>query len=173
MLRVMGQENWLHDQMLVFVDIYNSSYFASQSVLTFLRLMGNILGVSVSFLCTFFLWLWPDVALDAPGGTNAVALALTYSFVIPYFISFISLFTSMVRIFLASLERLLELKSNLVPAEAAWCGPTHPPADWPQLGRIEFRDATLRYRPELPPAVNMLTMTLRAGERLGIVGRTG
>ena len=32
--------------------------------------------------------------------------------------------------------------------------------------------ARLRYRPELPPAVNRLTLTVAAGERLGIVGRS-
>ncbi|MEY4064324.1 MAG: canalicular multispecific organic anion transporter 1 isoform, partial [Pseudomonadota bacterium] len=44
---------------------------------------------------------------------------------------------------------------------------------WPQSGSIEFRNLTLRYRPELPPVLNRVTLHIRAGEKLGIVGRTG
>ena len=80
---------------------------------------------------------------------------------------------STVRIFLASLERLLELRTNQVPVERPWRLGKDPPPGWPTLGRIELLSATLRYRPELPPAVNRLTLTVAAGERLGIVGRTG
>jgi ATP-binding cassette subfamily C (CFTR/MRP) protein 1 len=47
------------------------------------------------------------------------------------------------------------------------------PADWPQAGAIEFQEATLSYRPDLPPVLNECSISIKAGERVGIVGRTG
>ena len=49
----------------------------------------------------------------------------------------------------------------------------NPPERWPQAGAIEFRDLTLRYRPDLPLVLHGLSFSIKAGERLAIVGRTG
>ncbi|KAK2504236.1 hypothetical protein MC885_021604 [Smutsia gigantea] len=48
---------------------------------------------------------------------------------------------------------------------------TRPP--WPHGGQIEFRDFGLRYRPELPLAVQGVSFKIHAGEKVGIAGRTG
>jgi ABC-type multidrug transport system fused ATPase/permease subunit len=46
-------------------------------------------------------------------------------------------------------------------------------AAWPRTGSLEFRDVFLRYAPELPDTLCGLTFTIAAGEKIGIVGRTG
>lgn len=48
-----------------------------------------------------------------------------------------------------------------------------PPPNWPIRGEIAFRDLTVRYRPELPPALEGVTCTFPAGKRVGVIGRTG
>ena len=48
-----------------------------------------------------------------------------------------------------------------------------PSADWPAKGAIEFKDLTLRYRPGLPNVLHGISLTIRGGEKIGIVGRTG
>ncbi|KAJ2781598.1 hypothetical protein H4R18_002782 [Coemansia javaensis] len=48
-----------------------------------------------------------------------------------------------------------------------------PEPSWPQAGRVEFRDFSLRYRADLPPALDRINLTIEAGEKIGIVGRTG
>ncbi|KAJ2885522.1 ATP-binding cassette glutathione S-conjugate transporter ycf1 [Coemansia aciculifera] len=48
-----------------------------------------------------------------------------------------------------------------------------PLASWPETGKIEFRQYSLRYRPELKPMLNGLSFVIRSKERVGIVGRTG
>ncbi|KAF6033652.1 ABCC10 [Bugula neritina] len=45
--------------------------------------------------------------------------------------------------------------------------------DWPQAGRIEFKDVSLRYRSDLPLVLNSLTVAIQPAEKIGIVGRTG
>ena len=50
-----------------------------------------------------------------------------------------------------------------------------PPASWPEHGRIEFHSLTAAYRP--PPndvaVLHNLSAVINAGEKVGIVGRTG
>uniref|UniRef100_A0A4W2HRR1 ABC-type glutathione-S-conjugate transporter n=1 Tax=Bos indicus x Bos taurus TaxID=30522 RepID=A0A4W2HRR1_BOBOX len=73
---------------------------------------------------------------------------------------------------IVSVERLKDYAQT--PKEAPWKPLTcaaHPP--WPRRGQIEFRDFGLRYRPELPLAVRGVSFKINAGEKVGIVGRTG
>lgn len=44
---------------------------------------------------------------------------------------------------------------------------------WPILGKIDFHQVTMKYRPELEPAVRQLNVAVQPGMRVGIVGRTG
>lgn len=44
---------------------------------------------------------------------------------------------------------------------------------WPDCGEIEFCDASVRYASHLPNVLDGITLTIRGGESIGIVGRTG
>ena len=46
-----------------------------------------------------------------------------------------------------------------------------PSAPWPSKGRLEIKDAVLKYRPELPLVLKGLSMAVHGGEKVGIVGR--
>lgn len=46
-------------------------------------------------------------------------------------------------------------------------------AGWPQTGAISFRSVGLKYRPDLDPVLRGVSLDIKAGERVGIVGRTG
>ncbi|XP_064151704.1 ATP-binding cassette sub-family C member 6 [Loxodonta africana] len=73
---------------------------------------------------------------------------------------------------IVSVERMKDYART--PKEAPWRLPTcaaEPP--WPHAGQIEFQDFGLRYRPELPLAVRGVSIKIHAGEKVGIVGRTG
>ena len=47
------------------------------------------------------------------------------------------------------------------------------PANWPEKGEIVFEDVQMRYRAGLPLVLHGLSMHVNAGERIGVVGRTG
>ncbi|PGH12895.1 hypothetical protein AJ79_03995 [Helicocarpus griseus UAMH5409] len=46
-------------------------------------------------------------------------------------------------------------------------------SQWPQTGSISFSNVQMRYREGLPLVLQGLSMDIRGGERIGIVGRTG
>jgi ABC-type multidrug transport system fused ATPase/permease subunit len=62
-----------------------------------------------------------------------------------------------------------ESKQELVTASAV----VDPPPEWPMNGAIAAKNMVLRYRADLPPVLKGVSFDIRAGERIGIVGRTG
>lgn len=46
-----------------------------------------------------------------------------------------------------------------------------PDALRPITGELVIKDAFLKHRPELPPVLKGLSMTVKGGEKIGIIGR--
>jgi ATP-binding cassette subfamily C (CFTR/MRP) protein 1 len=46
-----------------------------------------------------------------------------------------------------------------------------PAPEWPSQGTVEFKDVHLSYRPGLPDVLKGITLSIKASERIGIVGR--
>ena len=47
------------------------------------------------------------------------------------------------------------------------------PKSWPQFGAIRFEDVSFTYDSSLPYVFKNLSMSIRPGEKIGVVGRTG
>ena len=65
-----------------------------------------------------------------------------------------------------------------MPHEAPWETEEPGPSgvnlkDWPSRGKLEFQNYSVKYREELDFVLNDLNLSIRAGEKVGIVGRTG
>ena len=73
---------------------------------------------------------------------------------------------------MVSIRRILEYCDNK-PEGSGLKPRVLPPAAWPTRGEIEFDSVTAYYDPELPPALRNVSLKVREGEKLGIVGRTG
>ena len=74
---------------------------------------------------------------------------------------------------ITSVERIRGMSELPQESSMATDEKNRPPEDWPAKGKLEFRDVALRYRPGLPLALNGLSFTIEAGQRCGVVGRTG
>ncbi|KAH7821298.1 putative Multidrug Resistance Associated Protein (MRP) [Monocercomonoides exilis] len=52
-------------------------------------------------------------------------------------------------------------------------GAIDPPKEWPEEGKVEYDHVTFRYRPGLPFVLRDVSFSLKAGEKIGVCGRTG
>ena len=72
---------------------------------------------------------------------------------------------------MTSVERIVEYSK--LESEAELESEVPPPEDWPQSGRIELRNVYLTYENQPKPTLIDLNFTIKGGEKVGIVGRTG
>jgi ABC-type multidrug transport system fused ATPase/permease subunit len=73
---------------------------------------------------------------------------------------------------ITSAERVQEYSS--VQPEALPINKSYrPPQNWPSKGAIEFKNISLRYRPDLDLVLKDVSLSIRGGEKIGIAGRTG
>lgn len=69
-----------------------------------------------------------------------------------------------------SVERVVELL-NLEQEDE---GPVKPPASWPTMtGNITFENVSMRYAPHLDPALSSVSVDIKAGSNVALIGRTG
>lgn len=75
--------------------------------------------------------------------------------------------------FLTSVERL-DQYSDVEQEPPLESEPSKtPPYSWPEFGRIEFRNVTMRYFENESPVLKNLNFTIDSKEKIGVVGRTG
>jgi ABC-type multidrug transport system fused ATPase/permease subunit len=147
--------------------------FVTQSVQNWTKMVGGCAALLIgAFAVTFILFVGSSSSSSDPG---QVGITVAYSLTVPSLLSFLYYMKMMVSLFLLSLERFVEYQK--VDQEASW---HHGPSDekvlaaaWPSAGKISFSNAALRYRPELPRALDGVTFDLPGGSRTGVVGRTG
>ncbi|EFN65909.1 Sodium leak channel non-selective protein [Camponotus floridanus] len=72
-----------------------------------------------------------------------------------------------------SVERISYYLKTLQREGASKTVALKPADDWPSRGKIEFKAVQLRYREELPLVLIDVSFSIKAGEKIGIVGRTG
>lgn len=80
--------------------------------------------------------------------------------------------TSDVETNIVAVERIKEYSET--PQEAPWEIPNKkPPPSWPEAGTVMFKDYAVRYREGLDLVLKNVNFTVKGGEKVGIVGRTG
>eukprot|EP00746_Dinoflagellata_sp_MGD_P009749 gnl/MRDRNA2_/MRDRNA2_119928_c0_seq1.p1 gnl/MRDRNA2_/MRDRNA2_119928_c0~~gnl/MRDRNA2_/MRDRNA2_119928_c0_seq1.p1 ORF type:complete len:493 (-),score=83.94 gnl/MRDRNA2_/MRDRNA2_119928_c0_seq1:253-1680(-) len=167
MLRLeMCSESFFEDRHKTYINEWSRQNYNSNALLTFTRISSVLISTSISAASGAWV-LFSDTVAAAQAG-----IALTYSFLIPYFFGMGCQVAMMLKTLLTSLERLLEYID--LPQEPAWNKLTDPkPEDWPNAGKLEFSEVSLQYREGLPMALKGVTFCLPGGSKTGVVGRTG
>ncbi|CAO3570392.1 unnamed protein product [Mortierella alpina] len=102
---------------------------------------------------------------------SIVGLALSYALNMVGMIGWLVRTYSQVQCVLVSVERVDEYSEK--PTEApAETGARLPP-NWPDQGRVVFKNYSARYREGLDLVVKDVSFTVQPSEKVGIVGRTG
>ncbi|XP_018335877.1 multidrug resistance-associated protein 1-like isoform X2 [Agrilus planipennis] len=103
---------------------------------------------------------------------SLVGLSITYALQITQHLNWLVRMMCDLETNIVSVERIKEYGD--LPQEASWEDPKMTPSpDWPENGSIEFNNCWVRYRPNLKPVLKGLSISIKGGEKIGVVGRTG
>ncbi|EFI27939.1 ABC protein [Coprinopsis cinerea okayama7 len=152
------------------IDLENRALFLSVTNQRWLTVRLDVCGAALVFFVAFF------SVIDASDISPAlVGLILTFTTSLTQMSGMLMRQTAEVENYMNAVERVSHYSdSNLIPQEAPHGKPdTAPPSNWPERGAIEFKDVFMRYRPGLPTVLHGISMSIRGGEKIGVVGRTG
>ncbi|KAJ1981631.1 hypothetical protein H4R35_000630 [Dimargaris xerosporica] len=152
------------------LDLNQQAYFPYISLNRWLAVrletIGALMVFSVSLLAVFMCLHYGDV------DTGLVGLAVSYSLTIAETLNWCVRQYCELENNIVSMERIQEYTQ--LPSEAPEVrADTRPSPSWPAKGTVEFSDYATRYRPELDLTLQDVSFTAQAGEKVGIVGRTG
>nr|XP_054762700.1 multidrug resistance-associated protein 1-like [Lytechinus pictus] len=104
--------------------------------------------------------------------SGIVGLSISYALQITQTLNWMVRMTSELETNIVSVERVKEYSE--APTEAAAIVDDNRPADsWPDEGKVEFINYSTRYREGLDLVIKGINVTVKPGEKVGVVGRTG
>ncbi|GAA5925731.1 hypothetical protein JCM1841_001743 [Sporobolomyces salmonicolor] len=151
-----------------YLDIENRAYYLTVINQRWLGLRLDIFGALLTFA----------VAMFSQATAKSISPAQT-GLVLSYILTTVQACSWMVRQGaevendMNSIERVLHYAHKLEAEAPAVIEDSRPPQDWPAQGAIKFKNVVMSYRPGLPPVLKGLSLSVGAGERIGVVGRTG
>ena len=74
---------------------------------------------------------------------------------------------------LSSVERVLHYANSLEQEAPPTIEATKPSANWPAAGAISIKNVVMSYREGLPAVLKDISVEIKGGEKIGVVGRTG
>ncbi|KAJ5146344.1 uncharacterized protein N7515_000908 [Penicillium bovifimosum] len=149
------------------INAYNRPHIYLWASNRWLALRVDWTGALVSFFSATFVLLNVGT-IDA----GAAGLSLTYAVTFTENVLWLVRLYSEVQQNMNSVERVREYLE--VDQEAASViEESRPAADWPSQGAVEFKGYSTRYRPDLDSVLKEVSFSVKAGEKVGIVGRTG
>ncbi|WVW79674.1 hypothetical protein I302_101643 [Kwoniella bestiolae CBS 10118] len=169
-IRAYGETDRFIRDNAYYMDLEDRAYLLSATNQRWLSIRLDFLGACLVFAVAI---------MSAKGGggltPSQIALCLTYLTSITQVLGMVTRQSAEVENNMNAVERVLWYADvTSLPQEAAHDVPaTRPPKTWPHEGSIQFENAVMSYRPGLPPVLKGLSMSIDAGEKIGIVGRTG
>jgi ABC-type multidrug transport system fused ATPase/permease subunit len=173
-VRAFDKLDWLRKSMNNMIDTYLRAQIHERLSGVWINfrleiMVGIIAGISPFMIALMKTNGWN---LSSTQGNNAIyGTILTNIFLLGNAIGFFVFSFSEVAKGMSSVQRLVEYIEYDIH-ERPWDTPKAP-QNWPQEGRIELKNLTLRYRAKLPLVIKGLDFSIEKNQKIGIVGRTG
>lgn len=152
------------------VDANLRAYFPSINANRWLAVRLEFIGSCIILSAAGF------AVISTGSGTGPTAgfvgLAMSYALQITQSLNWIVRQTVEVETNIVSVERVLEYAR--LPSEAPEViHRNRPPISWPAQGAVEFNNYSTRYREGLDLVLKNINLSIKAHEKIGVVGRTG
>jgi len=166
-IRAYGTERRFLQENLNKIDENNRPFFYMWVTNRWLSIRNDLVGSLVIFFSGAFV-LFNINKIDA----GLAGISLSYAIAFNESALWVVRLYANVEMTMNSVERLKEyLDIEEEPAE--YLPGREPPANWPEHGRLEVHDLSLRYAPTLPRVIKNVTFDVEPCNKIGIVGRTG
>jgi ATP-binding cassette subfamily C (CFTR/MRP) protein 1 len=175
-IRAYDLQSAFFDTTLKNFDINNIAYTTLQHANSWLGLRLDALG---GFIAAFVGGL--SLATYSSGSSSAfipagwLGLSLTYSNELSQYLKHGVRMLAQVEAEMSSVERILYYSDSIdseAPRFISNVDDVCEKSSWPQNGNITFENVSLRYR-DGPLILKQLSLDIKSGERIGVVGRTG
>ncbi|KAF9194511.1 hypothetical protein BGZ50_006236 [Haplosporangium sp. Z 11] len=166
-IRAFGFERRFLSKNLLNQDNNNRTFFLLWSTNRWLHWRVDIAGALVAFITG--LLILKNYGRIEPGWA---ALSLTYALMFTGTIVWLIRIYAQNEMNLNSVERVAEYM-NLEGEPPAIIEGSRPPASWPHAGEIVVDHLTMKYAPDTPAVIKDVSFKIKAGEKVGVVGRTG
>ncbi|XP_044057052.1 ATP-binding cassette sub-family C member 12 isoform X2 [Siniperca chuatsi] len=150
-------------------DINSNHFLLFHSGTRWLSFWLDFMTSTITLLVALFVVLSSD-AIISPA---LKGLAMSYTIQLTGMLQYVVRQATEVEARFNSVERLQEYITGCKSEAPRHIKEAQVPEDWPKSGAITFQDYKMRYRENTPIVLNGLDFIIRAGEKLGIVGRTG
>ncbi|GAA5915191.1 hypothetical protein JCM6882_001133 [Rhodosporidiobolus microsporus] len=148
------------------MQAYSPSFLCNRWLAVRLGYLSATLILGVTFISIFM--LSHSQAISA----GLIGLMLTYALQATQELDWLVRSAVEVETNIVCVERVLEY-TNLATEAAYEVPERQPPEDWPQRGSIRFDGVSARYRNDLDLALRKISFEVKAGEKVGVCGRTG
>lgn len=165
-IRAYGLQDQFSNTVRTAVDDMNSAYYLTFANQRWLSVRLDLVGILLVFT-TGILVVTSRFSVDP----SIAGLVLSYILTIVQMIQFTVRQLAEVENNMNSTERIHHYGTQLEEEAPPRMGQVRP--IWPEHGEIVFDNVEMRYRDGLPLVLKGLSMHVRAGERIGVVGRTG
>ncbi|KAM9817342.1 ATP-binding cassette sub-family C member 12-like [Neosynchiropus ocellatus] len=150
-------------------DTNNNNFLLFHSGTRWLSFWLDFMAATLTLFVSLFVVLSSNDIISAP----LKGLALSYTVQLTGQLQFVVRQATEVEARFSSVERLLEYIRDCKPEAPRSLSGSDVPEDWPKDGAVSFQKYRMRYRENTPVVLNGVDVSIRAREKLGIVGRTG
>ncbi|XP_078793298.1 ATP-binding cassette sub-family C member 3 isoform X1 [Oryzias latipes] len=149
------------------VDENQRSYYPGIVSNRWLGVRIEFIGNCIVLFAALFAVIWKETL--NPG---LVGLSVSYALQVTMSLNWMVRMTSDLENNIVAVERVKEYSET--KPEAPWeVEDKKPPPEWPTDGKVEFHGYSVRYRDGLDLVLKNITLDVKGGEKIGIVGRTG